>query len=382
MELDENISFAGVLPVDEHTQIIEETNNSKDIDEKSQLLELLWEKLTKNSTSEILNKDIQHNTNDIFPVRSMIIDPLSHGEAKVPNKPLNGDGTENSFYSSGGGWDSYETSYYENYQNLYDVFGSNAIQDGIVTVEIIGQRIDSHWNFDQVYVNFDEYYYTNDGGNNDEGGGSSGPPTTECGPVGDGVSLVDWSKIRQLEGFRLDGYVPLKDGKVVGNSGVTIASGFDIGQRNMYDLAKLGFGQELFGKFHAYLGVTGDAAVKLLANRPLQISIAEAETVNRAVHAATLASLVTSYDNAVKTPGGFFELPAEAQTVIASVSFQYGNLATETPKFWNQIVNKDWTSALANLWNFEDEFKTRRHTEAALLEKAISEGRLHNGRLC
>jgi hypothetical protein len=44
-----------------------------------------------------------------------------------------------------------------------------------------------------------------------------------------------------------------------------------------------------------------------------------------------------------KPKSDFFSLPAEAQTVIASVSFQYGvNLNTAAPKFWKAASSQDW----------------------------------------
>ena len=52
---------------------------------------------------------------------------------------------------------------------------------------------------------------------------------------------VDYAFIRNHEGAAvLNGYVPQKkDGTVIGKSGVTIASGFDLGQQNSYDLNRI-----------------------------------------------------------------------------------------------------------------------------------------------
>ena len=68
----------------------------------------------------------------------------------------------------------------------------------------------------------------------------------------------------------------------------------------------------------------------------------------------------------------FAQLPAPMQTVIASVAFQYGDLASRTPKFWAQVVARDWSSALANLRNFGDSYGTRRRKEADLLSSQIA----------
>lgn len=48
---------------------------------------------------------------------------------------------------------------------------------------------------------------------------------------------IDWKFIAAREGAEvLIGYVPMKNGKVFGISGVTIATGVDLGQRNESDL--------------------------------------------------------------------------------------------------------------------------------------------------
>lgn len=71
-----------------------------------------------------------------------------------------------------------------------------------------------------------------------------------------------------------------------------------------------------------------------------------------------------------KTKKRFEDLPAEAQTVIASVSFQYGvGLSVATPKFWKAVVSQDWKEVSKLLKAFGDVYKTRRNKEAALIDK-------------
>ena len=87
------------------------------------------------------------------------------------------------------------------------------------------------------------------------------------------------------------------------------------------------------------------------------------------------------YDSAVGIAGAFYDLPGEAQTVIASVSFQYGNLAIKAPNFWHQVVEMNWSGAEANLRHFGDDFATRRNAEADMLKTARDAGRLNDGEL-
>ncbi|MCZ6804491.1 MAG: pesticin C-terminus-like muramidase [Proteobacteria bacterium] len=56
------------------------------------------------------------------------------------------------------------------------------------------------------------------------------------------------------------------------------------------------------------------------------------------------------------------------QTVVASVAFQYGDLESRTPNYWQQVTTGDWPAALYNLRNFGDRYPTRRNKEADLLE--------------
>ena len=64
----------------------------------------------------------------------------------------------------------------------------------------------------------------------------------------------------------------------------------------------------------------------------------------------------------------FDDLTKEQATVVASVAFQYGNLATETPKFWAYVTSGNWVAAAKELRNFGDKYPSRRKLEANYLE--------------
>lgn len=179
--------------------------------------------------------------------------------------------------------------------------------------------------------------------------------------------LIDYSFLSDLEGGRATkGYVPAAG---VSKSGVTIATGFDLGQRSESDLKKLGLSVALIEKLKPYLEVKKEDAKKLLEKTALTITAAEAEFIDKAVKSAHLATVTLKYDTA-SSGKKFMDLPAEAQTVIASVSFQYGkNLDAATPKFWASVVKQDWEEAAKLLRSFGDVYPTRRKKEATLLEK-------------
>ena len=182
---------------------------------------------------------------------------------------------------------------------------------------------------------------------------------------------IDWEFIASLEGKgKTDGYVPDASGS---KSGVTIATGFDLGQRNESDLTTLGLSTDLVTKLKPYLGKTAQDAVDYLAKNPLSITETQAAEIDKQVRAQKVPKLKESYRNAPenKKPVEFDDLPGQAQTVIASVSFQYGTLSTKTPKFWKAVTQQDWPESVKILRAFGDSYPTRRGKEADRLEQVV-----------
>jgi GH24 family phage-related lysozyme (muramidase) len=178
---------------------------------------------------------------------------------------------------------------------------------------------------------------------------------------------IDWSFIRSLEGFKLNGYVPKetaeKNNKVV--SGVTIASGFDLGQHSTAEILFMNFPKPLKDKLIPYAGLKGKEAKKVLSEIPLRLTQEEAELVDIKVKEAKARKIAEAYNKSSELD--FYSLPSEAQTVIMSVAFQYGDLKSRTPNFWRIITKGDWDKAVHHLKNFGDVYKTRRRKEAAYL---------------
>ena len=179
---------------------------------------------------------------------------------------------------------------------------------------------------------------------------------------------IDFKFISKLEGGqKLDGYVPAA---IKSKSGVTIATGFDLGARNEMDLLRLGLTPMLVKKLKPYLSLKSIAAEQHLNRFPLKITMFDADIIDKAVKSLITKQLIQKYDMSVAPGMKKFEfLPAEAQTVIASVFYQYGNLSTEAPKFWAEVIKQDWKAAIIVLNNFHDRYPTRRKTEATLLMK-------------
>jgi len=173
------------------------------------------------------------------------------------------------------------------------------------------------------------------------------------------MSNIDWDFILEQEGFRLKGYVPNPEGS---DSGVTIASGFDLGARSVSDLK--GLSKEIIDLLTPYLGIKGAAADEVASN--LVVSDDQAKTINEFAKKKELGFLKKRWKT--KTGQSFDDLPMREATVITSVAFQYGNLATETPNFWRQVTSGDWDGAVGNLRNFGDAYGSRRNREADYFE--------------
>jgi len=178
-------------------------------------------------------------------------------------------------------------------------------------------------------------------------------------------SKVDFEFIKELEGYTLKGVIPDAKGS---DSGVTVASGFDLGQRNINDLK--GLPKSLKNKLTKYLGRKGIEAEELLEEFPLTITEEEASALNKKAKEETIVNLYDSWYDA--TGKNFNNLDQGQQTTLASVAFQYGDLPSRTPDFWSKATQGKWDSVYNELMNFRDRYPTRREKEAAYLESYLN----------
>ena len=182
---------------------------------------------------------------------------------------------------------------------------------------------------------------------------------------------IDFGQVSKLEGGQIlsPDHVPDLTGS---NSGVTVGTGVDLGQMDDADIDALNISDTLKGKLKPYTELTGQEAEDYLKQHPITLTKGEADQLDKSIQSNAINKLVSSYRSA--TASEFNSLPPEAQTVIASVAFQYGNLATRTPSFWKAVTKSDWVGAVNELRNFKDNYPTRRKAEADLLQKALDRG--------
>jgi hypothetical protein len=186
----------------------------------------------------------------------------------------------------------------------------------------------------------------------------TGPTNTPYGSVsGSNYSGINGSFIANQEGRSLTGNIPAG-----GSAGVTF-SGLDLGQQSAGTLANFGFSQSFINKYSPFIGLTGTAAQSAWNNNPsLQtISSSEQSQIYNNVYTAYYSAAATSFNEKAAQEGisfQFSQMPAQWQTVVASMYFQAAP-ATANPnsKFMNtqfasQIINGQYSAALANLQNF------------------------------
>lgn len=190
---------------------------------------------------------------------------------------------------------------------------------------------------------------------------------------GEYYSNVNTGWIKANEGTKRYGYVPENNRD---NSGVTIASGFDLGQHSLAALRGFNLSADLIKRLSPYLGLKGQAARDALAKKGVSITQDEVAQIDRIVFPDKLNAAAQKFDKAAGT-GAFARLPWHAQTVIADLWYNMGDLSRSAPDFWGQVTTGDWVDAYKNLMNFTREdpiLRKRAQRNAKLLRDGIDIG--------
>ena len=185
------------------------------------------------------------------------------------------------------------------------------------------------------------------------------------------------------EGFTLCGYVPIdpKSGEVLGESGVTVGAGVDLGSKSRASFASLS--STLVDKLEPYFGLKRNLAACAAIERPLQLTQAEASSVTDAVKNNIDNQALERY-NRDKDPSAlkFASLSRGIRTAIVSVWYQLGypDVKPTYSMFWGFVTNNDWDNAVKELRNFytnpnEQQLGDlrRRNNEADIIEATLAE---------
>lgn len=162
--------------------------------------------------------------------------------------------------------------------------------------------------------------------------------------------------------------------RAMGASGVTVATGCDLGQTDISTLKAYGLTDEdLLRKLDPYIGLKNSAALQRLFHLPLLLTVTEASSLDQAVHGGYLARYVRpAYQKDSRV--AFDDLPKEAQAVIFSCCYQKGcgGVRRDWPKLWKYLTQCDWASASWELQRGFKQYAGRRKIEGQLLEPLLS----------
>lgn len=190
---------------------------------------------------------------------------------------------------------------------------------------------------------------------------------------------IDWNFIRQLEGRRNSAYVPMKDGQVIQNSGVTIGTGVDLGQQTEARLRRLGVSDEIINKLSPFLGSgkRKQAAVTALEESGgLTLSDEEVDALDQALKSETLREVRNWYNKNNTQGNDWSDLSDRQQTVAASIAFNHG--LDGAPTFFGHISEGNWEGVVDELEHFysdsRNELFPRRRKELQYLVGAEPDG--------
>jgi len=185
------------------------------------------------------------------------------------------------------------------------------------------------------------------------------------------------------------GYIPCKNGtyyggekplkgEPLGASGVTIATGVDLGQQTVDGLRSMGISDSTLKILSPYIGLQKQNAVQKLKAAPLTITTEQVKEIDDAVHKFYIL------DTARKFGGERFEsAPKEVQAVAVSLCYQFGTpsrpVSPSLGLAWQAMRSGNYLDAANHLknpngWSVgHQQYLPRRKQEAALLN-AIKEG--------
>ena len=153
--------------------------------------------------------------------------------------------------------------------------------------------------------------------------------------------------------------VPPPQRKWANNSGVTIGSGFDLGQTSVEEMRSLGFPESLVEKCAPYVGKRRLDADDLLRKRPLVLSDGEIDLVNQTVMMDKAQKSIQDWDSRIallrKTmPNApfFHEMNSTQQTLVFSRYYHQGpgwiGRTANRPMF-EAMKRNDWATVKGQL---------------------------------
>jgi len=194
------------------------------------------------------------------------------------------------------------------------------------------------------------------------------------------------SVLARFEGKAIaQGYIPCQQGTYYGGdspdkgtplgaSGVTIATGVDLGQQTMKGLAAMGISASTLSFLAPYIGLQKQDALKKLQSDPFALNAEQVEEIDQAVHNRYIDQAATIFGREQ-----FENAPKEVQAVAVSLHYQFGTpRRPDSPGLANAWANmqqgayKEAAECLRDpeLWSVTHRtYMQRRKAEAAILDE-------------
>ncbi|MDR2807764.1 MAG: pesticin C-terminus-like muramidase [Spirochaetaceae bacterium] len=180
------------------------------------------------------------------------------------------------------------------------------------------------------------------------------------------------------------GYIPCQKGtwypdgqekgEILGQSGVTIATGVDLGQQTEKGFA--GLSATVLDKLRPYFGLKKQEAKAALIHKPLVLSTEEVKQIDLLIHKRYIDETAAMFGRTI-----FEAAPKQVQAVAVSLHYQFGTpKRKESPaleKTWEAMRYGLYREAAellenADLWSQGHRaYFARRRAEAALLKEAV-----------
>lgn len=160
--------------------------------------------------------------------------------------------------------------------------------------------------------------------------------------------------------------------QAMGASGVTIATGCDLGQTNIATLQEYGLAPGIIQQLSPYIGRKRDDAIHALHIAPLAISQADAQAMDDAIHYGYLGKYVIP--NFERKSRLRFEDQAEpVQTIYFSIIFQRGCTGADNahPDIMAAFHRAAFENAARMLMAWTGDYAPRRNAEGKYLMQGL-----------
>lgn len=146
--------------------------------------------------------------------------------------------------------------------------------------------------------------------------------------------------------------------------------GFDSDKNYPYESQQHRLPPGLLNKLSAYIMKSKSSLTKTVKDNPLILTGTEAEITELKKKEQHVMKLIREYNLSSRT--AFQKLPSEAQTVLFSLTYQYGidKLKTTFSDVWMAALNQDW-AFIHELLDQAGVHVSRRRNEAELIRKII-----------